>query len=314
MAKTLSVVVITITPFTEDGKLDESKYRQQLRRLVTEGCSVYVAGSGTSEAYTFTPEERDRVLEISVEELKGKVPMRAMGCEPRTAKDMIDFMRAAERAKVDAAQIFSLEIGHGIHPTPAEMEKYYTTVIDSTSLPIYLSSHQLSGYVLPLDVIEKLVKRYPKQLTGIAYYGTDIPYIAELIARVGDHIEVHCAGPMNAMAVLGLGGNGFMGGEGNFSPKMVAAVINAWKANDQAAVAVAFGKLMAFAGIYSRFGGGHSGRGLKPLMNAYGLPGGYLRPPRLPLPAAQIDEMARLVDAMNLPGIPKLNSQRLAQA
>ena len=122
MAKNLSVVVITVTPFAADGKFDEVAYRQQLRRLAEAGCSVYFAGSGTSEAYTFTPEERDRIMAISVEELKGKVPSRAMGCEPRTAKEMIDFIRAAERAKVDAAQIFSLEIGHGIHPTAKELE------------------------------------------------------------------------------------------------------------------------------------------------------------------------------------------------
>jgi 4-hydroxy-tetrahydrodipicolinate synthase len=306
VAKKLSVVVITITPFTDDGKLDEGAYRKQLRRLAAEGCSVYFAGSGTSEAYSFTPEERDRVMAISVEELKGKVPSRAMGCEPRTIDEMIDFMRAAERAGVDAAQIFSLEIGHGIHPTPAELDKYYKAVIEATSLPVYLSSHQLSGYVLPLDLVETLVRRFPKQVSGIAYYGTDIPYIAELIARVGDEIEVHCAAPMNAMAVLGLGGNGFMGGEGNFSPKMVASVINAWKAKDMAAVATSFSKLMAFAGAYSRHGGGHAARGLKPLMNKFGLPGGYLRSPRLPLPAPQVDEFAKLVDAMDLPGIPKL--------
>ena len=59
-----------------------------------------------------------------VEELRGKVQVRAMGCEPRLTREMVDFVRCAERAKVDAAQIFSLEIGHGAKPTVAEMDKY----------------------------------------------------------------------------------------------------------------------------------------------------------------------------------------------
>src|SRR3954462_8588460 len=109
--KKLSVVVITLTPFDEQGGLDEAAYRTQLRRLRDAGVSVYVAGSGTSEHYTFTPDELDPVLEISVEELKGKVPFRAMGCEPRLPREMITCMKYAERAKVDAAQIFSMEIG-----------------------------------------------------------------------------------------------------------------------------------------------------------------------------------------------------------
>jgi 4-hydroxy-tetrahydrodipicolinate synthase len=305
MPKKLSVVVITTTPFKEDGSLDEAAYRKQLGRLRDAGCSVYVAGSGTSEAYSFTPEERDRVLAISVEELQGKVPVRAMGCEPRTAREMIDFIRAAERSKIEAAQIFSLEIGHAIKPTFTEMERYYSSIIETTSLPIYLSSHYASGYFLPVDLVEKLINRFP-QIAGIAYGGTDIPYFAQLIARVGDRIEVHCAGPANAMSSLGLGANGFMGGEGNFSPAMVAAVINAWRVGDLEAASVAFHNLMAFARIYIRYGG-HSVRGLKPLMNAFGFPGGHMRPPREPLPPAEVAEMVREVKALNLPGISPPN-------
>jgi 4-hydroxy-tetrahydrodipicolinate synthase len=153
MKKKLSVVVITLTPFDEEGCLDEAAYRRQLGRLRQAGVSVYVAGSGSSEGYTLTPEELDRVLAISVEELKGHVPFRAMGCEPRIPREMIQFMRQAEKAKVDAAQIFSLDIGHGSKPSKEELESYYSSVIESTSLPIYLSSHQSAGYHLPLDLI-----------------------------------------------------------------------------------------------------------------------------------------------------------------
>src|SRR5688572_25463862 len=109
MEKKLSVVVICIIPFDKDGKVDEAMYRRQLRRLSDAGCSVYVAGSSSSEANTLSPDELDRVLAISVEELQGKVPFRAMGCEPRTSEQMVDFMRHVEKAKFEAAQIFSLD-------------------------------------------------------------------------------------------------------------------------------------------------------------------------------------------------------------
>src|ERR1700687_2677098 len=101
MKKTLSMLVISITPFDAEGRLDEPALRQHLRRLGSAGVSVYIAGGGSGEAFTFTPEERDRVLAIGVEELKGKVPVRAMGCEPRVARQMIEYLRAAERAQGD---------------------------------------------------------------------------------------------------------------------------------------------------------------------------------------------------------------------
>ncbi len=301
--KQLSVVVICITPFDKRGDLDEATYRAQLRRLRDAGVSAYLGGSGSGEGYALNPEERDRVLAIGVEELKGKVPVRAMGCEPRLISEMVDFMKAAERAKVDAAQIFSMEIGHRIRPTPAELENYYRTVIESTSVPIYLSSHEASHYVLPLDLVERLVDLYP-QIAGIAYGGTDTLYLADLMRRVGDRIEVHCAGPANGLNVLGLGGNGFMGGEGNISPVLVQSVINAYAAGDRDGVRDSFGKLMHLASIYVKYGG-HAMRGVKPMMNALGLPGGHLRPPRVPLPAPEVEAMMREVIALDLPDVPK---------
>jgi 4-hydroxy-tetrahydrodipicolinate synthase len=304
MDKKLSVVVISITPFDDKGQLDEAAYRKQLHRLRDAGVAVYVGGGGSGEGYALTPDERDRVLGIAVEELKGKVPVRAMGCEPRLTSEMVDFMRCAERAKVDAAQIFSMEIGHGAKPTVAEMDKYYSTVIESTSLPIYLSSHRTVGYFLPIDLVESLVKRFPS-IAGIAYGGTETTYLAELIKRVGDRIEVHCAGPGFALSALGLGGNGFMGGEGNLSPTLVASVISAWQARDMDLLRESFGKLIALNAIDTRFGGTASSmRAMKPLMNAFGLPGGALRPPRLPISAAELKAVVQAVNKLRIPGLP----------
>ncbi len=304
MDKKLSSVVISITPFDGAGRLDEAALRRQLGRLRDAGVCVYVAGSGSSEAYSLAPDERDRVLGIAVEELKGKVPVRAMGCEPRIIGEMVEFVRAAERAKVDAAQVCSLEIGHGSEPTLPEMEQYYRTVIESTSLPLYLSSHRAAGYFLPIDLVERLVGRYPA-IAGIAYSGTEAGYLAELIARVGDRIEVHSAGPANALTVLGLGGNGFMGGEGNLVPEMFTAVISAWKARDYPRLHESYGRLMALTTINKRYGGS-SMRAMKPLMNAFGLPGGSLRPPRLPISAAELEKVVQEVLKLKIPGLPSL--------
>ena len=304
MAKRLSVIVISITPFDDKGRIDEAALRQHYRRLRDAGVSVYAASSGSSESYALTAEENEHVLKIAVEELKGKVPIKAMGFEPRLPSEMVAFLRSAERAKVDGAQICSIEIGHGTHPTVQEMENYYSTAIESTSLPVYLSSHRAAGYFLPVDLIERLVKRYPN-VAGVAYGGPDIPMLAEIIRRVGDRVEVHCAGPSNALAVLGLGGNGFMGGEGNFMPSLVASVIKAWETKDLEGLRESYGKLMGLAAIHNRYGAG-SMRAMKPLLNAFGLPGGSMRPPRLPISPAELDEVVKAVLALKIPGTPPL--------
>ena len=302
MTKKLSVIVICITPFDEARRVDEAKMRKQLGRLRDAGVSVFVGGSGTGEGYSLDPEERDRILAIAVEELKGKVPVYADGVEPHTTKEMVSFVRQVENSGVDAVRVMPIEIGHAAKPSVVELERYNSTVIEASGSPIIITSHQAVGYVLPIDLIERLLNRFPS-IIGINYGGTDITYLAELIARVGDRISIHCAGPYNGLSVLGLGGNGFMGGESNFMPSLVGSVISAYQAKDAERVRVSFGKLMALAAVINRYGG-FTVRGLKPAMNAFGFPGGMLREPRVALEPAEIDKMVNELLAIKIPGVP----------
>jgi dihydrodipicolinate synthase/N-acetylneuraminate lyase len=300
----LSVIVISITPFDEQGAVDEAAFRRHLRRLGDAGVSVFVGGSGSGEGYTLTPEERDRILTIAVEELSGKVPVLADGVEPRIAKEMVRFVREVEPIKVDAVRIMPLDPGHGAKPNPAEIERFHRTVLESTQRPLILTSHQAAGYVLPIDLVERLADRY-SHIRGINYGGTDTTYLAELIKRLAGRMQVHCAGCTNGLTTLTLGGNGFMGNEGNFAPTLVASVIAAFREGDASGVRESFGKLMSLAAIVRRYGGS-SLRGLKPMLNAFGLPGGTLREPRLALDGAEIEKMVKAVTALQIPGAPQL--------
>ena len=302
--RNLSVIVISITPFDESGLVDEAAFRRHLRRLGEAGVSVFVGGSGSGEGYTLTPEERKRILTIAVEELGGKVPVFADGVEPRTAKEMMRFVLDVEPLRVDAIRIMPLDPGHGAKPNPVEIERYHRAVAETTLRPIILTSHQAAGYVLPLDLIERLADRY-SHIRGINYGGTDTTYLADMIKRFAGRMQVHCAGCTNGLTTLTLGGNGFMGNEGNFAPTLVASVIAAFKAGDAVALKESFGKLMSLAAIVRRYGGS-SLRGLKPMLNLFGLPGGTLREPRVALEAAEVEKMARAVDALQIPGAPRL--------
>ena len=302
--RSLSAIVISITPFDEMGAVDATAFRRHIRRLGDAGVSVFVGGSGSGEGYTLTAEERNRLLAVAVEELSGKVPVLADGVEPRTAREMMQFVRDVEPIRVDAVRIMPLDPGHGAKPTPAEIERFHLTVLETTSRPVILTSHQSAGYLLPIDLVERLADRYP-HIRGINYGGTDTTYLAELIKRLAGRMQVHCAGCTNGLTTLTLGGNGFMGNEGNFAPTLVASVIAAFREGDAVALRESFGKLMSLAAIIRRYGGS-SLRGLKPMLNAFGLPGGALREPRLPLDASDIEKMAKAVAALQIPGAPRL--------
>jgi 4-hydroxy-tetrahydrodipicolinate synthase len=105
-----STFVVSLTPFTREGELDDAGLQAHLRRLGRAGIGVYVAGSGSGEGYTLSGDERRRVFDVAVAELAGKVPVRAMGVEPRTAAEVVALAEDAVAAGLDATQVYSLDL------------------------------------------------------------------------------------------------------------------------------------------------------------------------------------------------------------
>ena len=66
-----------VTPFTKAGALDEPGVRRLVRRQIDEGVHFLVPCGTTGESPTLSEEERTRIVEICVEEARGKVPVLA---------------------------------------------------------------------------------------------------------------------------------------------------------------------------------------------------------------------------------------------
>ena len=296
MTKDPSTYVISITPFGVDRRLDEAAFRAHLRRMADAGIGVYVGGGGSGEGFTLSEAEHRRVLDIAVEELKGKVPVNAMGIEPRMASEMIDYVTVAKSAGVDAAQIYSLDQGHGHQPTMAEIEQYFTDILDAVDLPSVLSTHQSVGYRIPVDLLAGLVARYP-QVVGINCSHGDLRYVIDLVDAVGDRVEIHVGGPFQALAALSIGASGYLSSEGNLAPRLCVSVIRCYERGDLTGMLDAFARVARLSSVLYGRGGI---RATKAVLNHLGLPGGYPRRPQLEVSADAVTEIMETVDALDL--------------
>ncbi|WP_431285485.1 dihydrodipicolinate synthase family protein [Humitalea sp. 24SJ18S-53] len=289
--------VVSITPFDADGGLDEHAFRLHLRRIRAAGAAAYVGSSNVGEGFTLSAEERDRVFAIAVEELKGRVPVRAAGCEPRGVADALDYLRAAARAGLDAAHLFQLDNGHTGKPNAAEMERFYDITIGEATLPVVISSYPSMGYALPIDLVARLLDRHP-QIVAVRAGGGDPLWFAEAIRRFKGRALVYAAGVPSILPALHLGADGFLSGEGNLVPGLTTRLITAARANDFATMQAAYQDFVGLHAVLGKFGGG---RGVKPLLNALGLPGGSIRPPRLPIDDTAVAGLVEAVRALDLP-------------
>ena len=290
---------ISITPFREDGSIDEDAMAAHLARLGGAGVGVYIGGGGSGEGYTLSFEETARLLEIGVATLKGKSSVRAMGVEPRTARQMIAFLNMAEEKGVDAAQVYSLDVGHGHTPTPGELESYFDEVLSNSSMQLVLSTHQSVGYVIPAPVIVGLFEKHD-QLIGLNVSHQDPNYLRTLVDALGERIDICTGGPHQAPMVLALGGHGYLSSEGNLAPNLCRSVIDAARAGDGDVFLERWNKLLRlFMALY-----GNGGiRVTKSVLGRLGLPGGY---PRLPRHVADEDATARAMAVVDEIGLAEI--------
>ncbi len=294
-----STFVISITPFDAHEALDEAALRSHLQRLRDSGIGVYLGGSGSGEGYTLRPDEMRRVLEIGVEELGGRVPVRAMGVEPRSARDMIELGRLAREVGVDALQIYSLDQGHGNRPRADELERYFTDVLDAIDLPVALSSHQSVGYYLPPELIGRLVGRYDN-VVGVNCTNTDLTYLVRVLDVVAGRADVHVGGPMQALSCLALGGQGYLSSEGNLAPRLCVSVVDAYQRGDLVACHAAYARVMHLFAETRRLGGIAA---TKAALGMLGLAGGSLRRPRLAIGDAARADVATMLEQLDIAGL-----------
>jgi 4-hydroxy-tetrahydrodipicolinate synthase len=294
-----STFVISITSFSESGAFDEEAIRGHLRRMASAGIGVYLGGGGSGEGYVLSPEEARRLLEIGVDELKGIAPVRAMGVEPRTSEDMIAFMEMAAATGVDAAQIYSLDQGHGHRPNPDEIHRYFDDVLSASTFPAVLSTHQSVGYQVPVTMLIEFADRFD-HLIGINISHQDLGYLTAIVDALGDRLEIHVGGPHLALTALSLGATGYLSSEGNLAPKLCVGVIEAYRDNDAHRMARLFGTLLRLSGTFYGAGGI---RATKAVLNALGLPGGFPRRPQLPVPESTVPVLLGAIERLGIESI-----------
>ncbi len=276
-----STFCCSITSFAGDGALDEAAFRSHLHHLADAGIGVYVAGSSPGEGYALSRDELRRCLELAVREIGDRVAVRAMGVEPRSATQMVDFVRLAADAGVHAVQLYSLDMGHGGRPGVDTLERYFRTAIEAAPIPCVVSSHFFGGYVLEPELVGHLVRDY-EHLIGVNVTSPEIPYLVRILDAVGGRAAVHVGGPMHALTALALGAQGFLSSEANYAPRTAARVIERWVAGDHPSAHEAWAvlvRLLAGMGDVP----GMSVRYVKAMLGELGFSGTGLRDPHLPL-------------------------------
>jgi N-acetylneuraminate lyase len=158
-----------LTPFTEDGKINEDSLRKLVAVNLAKGVTgFYVCGS-TAEVFLLKPEERKRILEIVVDEVKQRA---AVICHVGNISTewSIEFAKHAASLGVDA--ISSIPPFY-YNFTFDEIYDYYVDILSAVDLPMIVYNFPaFSGVTLTIDRVKSLRKH--KNVIGIKHTSTDV--------------------------------------------------------------------------------------------------------------------------------------------
>jgi len=121
-----------VTPFRPDLSLDEDTFRALVRRQIEAGIHFLVPCGTTGENPTLEPDEHHRVVEIALEEAKGKLPVLA-GCGGYHTGEVVALAREMEALGVDG--LLSVTPYYN-KPTQEGLYQHFLAIANAVELPI----------------------------------------------------------------------------------------------------------------------------------------------------------------------------------
>jgi 4-hydroxy-tetrahydrodipicolinate synthase len=216
-----------VTPFDRQGNLDEEGLRRLVRFQIEEGIDGLVPVGTTGECATLSYEEHERVIEIVVEEARGKVPVIA-GTGSNSTREALMLTRFAKEAKADAAL---LVVPYYNRPTQEGMYRHFKELAERVDLPqILYNIPSRTGVNLLPQTVARLAE--VRNIVGIKEAST-VDQVSEIIELTrGKDFVVFSGNDNQTLPILALGGVGVISVASNVAPKLVAEMVHAFRRGD----------------------------------------------------------------------------------
>jgi len=286
------IIPAMATPFTADGELNEEALRQLTRHLIEGGVHGLFATGSQGEFWALTPDERQRVWEIVLEETEGRVPVYA-GTGAVTTREVMELNRRAEEVGVDAVSIITPFF---VRPTEAELEAHYRSIAEATSLPILLYNNPgRTGVNLSAELVARLAE--VENIVGIKDSSGDLTLTAEYIRLTPDDFAVLSGRDTLIFAGLAHGTKGAIAATANVVPALVVEIYEAFQAGEIERARRAQERL---APLRLAFGLGSFPVVVKEALELIGIPAGPCRGPVGPLSPEKRAELRRVLLGLGL--------------
>tara|TARA_B100000963_G_scaffold94511_1_gene81401 strand:- start:280 stop:1167 length:888 start_codon:yes stop_codon:yes gene_type:complete len=219
--------VALVTPF-KDNKLDEESYLKLINFHLENGTNGLVPAGTTGESPTLSHKEHEKVIELCINEAKGKIPVIA-GTGSNSTEEAINLTRHAEKAGADGALVVTPYYNK---PTQEGLYQHYKAINDNCGIPIIV--YNIPGRSV-IDVsVDTMARMFElKNITGVKDATGILERVDQHKSKMGSEFIQLTGEDGLAFEYNKRGGVGCISVTANVAPKLCSEMQSLSTSNDE---------------------------------------------------------------------------------
>jgi 4-hydroxy-tetrahydrodipicolinate synthase len=216
------VYTALVTPMTETGKLDEKALRRLVDFQVEGGVQGLVPVGTTGESPTLDGEECKRVIQVVVEQARGRVQVIA-GAGSNSTAEAVEYARDAK----EVGAMATLQVGPYYNkPTNQGFLGHFRAIADTVDLPLVV--YNIAGRTgKNIDNPTMIELSSHRNIVGVKEASGDIGQVMDLIAKKPADFAVLSGDDNLVFPIMALGGTGVISVASNIVPERMVRLVGA---------------------------------------------------------------------------------------
>ena len=216
------VYTAIITPFTKSGSVDEEALRRIIEFQIESGIDGLVPCGTTGESPTLSHEEHDRVIKLTVEYVRGRVPVIA-GTGSNATSEAIRLSQHARESGVDAL----LQVNPYYNkPTQKGLYLHFKAIADAVDIPVVVYNIKgRTGVNVETPTLVRLMNDCGN-IRGVKEASGNLDQMKDVIQNRNDDFSVLSGDDNMTLSLLREGGDGVVSVASNLIPRQMVDFIH----------------------------------------------------------------------------------------
>jgi 4-hydroxy-tetrahydrodipicolinate synthase len=225
------VYTAIVTPFNEDGSIDEGSYRNLVEEQVKAGIAGIVPCGSTGESSTLDHKEHIELIKITADQVKGRCEIMA-GTGSNSTREAVEITLQAEKAGITSTlQI----VPYYNKPTQKGLYRHFKTIAEAVKVPVIVYNIQGRTAVnLETATLAELAKI--KNIIGVKEGSGNILQMMDVIKTLPKDFSVLSGDDKLTFLLMALGGGGVISVASNVCPERIVRFVDMGLKGDFAAM------------------------------------------------------------------------------